>query len=87
MEKFVASAPNLPHSLIGSLPVTTDPLRKGSDVAPLRERCALVVTITQVQSVNELAMDIELQLIIGSVPDAYGARAAIALQMIERLLG
>jgi hypothetical protein len=56
-------------------------------VAPLRERRRPVVTVAQVQSVNELASDIELQLIIGSVPDAYRARATMALEMIESLLG
>ena len=40
----------------------------------------------QIDCVQQLAVDIELQLLVGTVADPHGLRAAIALEVVERLL-
>ena len=41
--------------------------------------------VVEVDGVHELAVDIELQLVVGAVPEPDGARAAVAVEVIQDL--
>src|SRR5207244_12385444 len=43
--------------------------------------------VVQINRVHQLAVDVELELLVGCVADAHRTRAAITLQVVEGLLG
>src|SRR5438105_9931642 len=45
------------------------------------------VLVVQIDRVHQFAVDVELELLASAVADAHRARAAVALQVVEGLLG
>src|SRR3954447_7697194 len=86
VEKFLAAAPHFPYSLIGAAPVSRHPVGQLDDPAPQRPARPLSLFIPLMQRVQQLAIDVELKLVICRISDPYGPRASVALEMIERPL-
>ena len=87
IEKLPPAAPHLPDSVIGLPPIGGHPIHQGGDSSPEIVAGGLLVLVVEVDGIEQLAIDVELQLVRGGVTDPHRARAAVALQVIERPLG
>src|SRR5687768_17044237 len=87
VEKFLAAATHFPNSLVRLLPVFADPINEADEVLPKVMRDRRAPFIVEINGVQELAMDVELELIPGGIADANRLRAAISAEMREDLLG
>ena len=84
---MLAAAARLPDPLVGLVPVLADPVHDPYDRDPgvvVERRSVLVV---EVERVDELAVDVELELLGRAVADPHRRRAAVALEVVEDLLG
>ena len=80
-------AAHLPDPLVGLVPVLAEPVGQRRELHPAVVRDRPAVLVEQVDGVHQLAVDVELELVVGAVSDAYRLRAPIALEVVERLLG
>src|SRR6516162_1762513 len=56
-------------------------------MAPRVVRHRRTILVIQIDRVHQFAVDVELELLASAVADAHRARAAVALQVVEDLLG
>ena len=73
----------LPHARVGAVPVVHQPVDQPRQVAPRVVADAGPVLVEQVDRVDQVAVDVELQLARGGVPDADRARPGVAGQVVE----
>src|SRR6185436_4510161 len=71
---------------VRTLPVAAHPLHQLGDPAPEVVARVLASLVEKIERVDQLPVDVELQLLRRGVADPHWARAAIALEMIERAL-
>ena len=85
--EVLAAAAGLPDALVGLVPVLADPVDDPGEVLPgvVVDRGAVLVV--EVDGVDQLAVDVELELVGGAVADPHRRRAAVALEVVEHLLG
>jgi hypothetical protein len=69
VQKLLASAPDLPDAFVGELPVVTDPVDEANQVRPQLIGDGLPVLVVEVDGVHQLAVDVELELVVGAVAD------------------
>ena len=74
----------IPSSAWSQFSQTQSTIRDRSHPGVVGDRPAVLVE--EVDGVDELAVDVELELVGGAVPDAHGGRAAVALPVVEDLL-
>ena len=74
---------DLPHAGVGPVPVVHHPLEDAGEVVPGVVADAVAVLVEQVDRVDQLAVDVELQLVDGGVADPHRARVAVAAQVVE----
>src|SRR5215469_13245733 len=86
MEEFSWAAPNFPNALIRTLPVFSEPLQNSLNVLPAMMRHGMAILICQINRIHKLTVDVQLELLIRCVADAYGTRILVAAQVIERNL-
>ena len=82
-----ALAAYFPDALVGLLPVVADPVEGAGHTPPGVDAGWNAVLHGEVGSVDEFAVDVELQLARRGVADADGTRATVAVQVVEFLLG
>src|SRR5215212_1661157 len=80
-------ASDLPDSLIFTSPVVADPVDQPAQVGPQLVPDGVTVLVVEVDSVHQLTVDVQLQLVVGTVADPDRPRAPVALQMLQSLLG
>ena len=87
VDEVLPLAAYLPDAFVLLIPVVAHPVDEVVQVRPEVVRDGCVVLVAEVDGVHELAVDIELQLVGGSVADAYGGGATVAVEVVERGLG
>src|SRR5271170_3074523 len=87
MSEALAPCARLPDALVGLVPVLTQPVGHGCDRRPYAIGELLGVAIERVRRVDDLAVDVELELVCGSVAHADRRRGRVAREMVEGLLG
>ncbi len=80
-------ATDLPDPLVLALPVIADPVDELAQMGPQVVGDRGPVLVEQVDRVHELAVDVELELVVGAVTDPDRARAVVTIQVIQGLLG
>src|SRR5215213_2447830 len=80
-------ASDLPDSLIFTSPVVADPVDQPAQVGPQLVPDGVTVLVVEVDSVHQLTVDVQLQLVVGTVADPDRPRAPVALQVLQGLLG
>ena len=83
---MLAPAADLPDALVGLIPVLADPVDDPRQVHPGLVRDGRGVLVVEVDRVDQLAVDVELELVGGPVPDPHRTRASVALEVVEDLL-
>src|SRR5829696_2737647 len=81
------STSNLPDSLIFASPVVADPVDQPAQVSPQLVPDGVAVLVVEIDRVHQLAVDVQLQLVVGTVADPDRPRAPVALQVLQGLLG
>ncbi len=84
--KSLAAAALLPDPLVGLVPVLAEPSIDARELDPRVVVDRRAVSVVEVDGVDQLAVDVELELVGGAVPDPHRLRAAVALEVVERLL-
>ena len=84
---MLRAAAHLPDALVLALPVVADPVDHAADPQPRVVADRLAVLVEQIDRVQQLAVDVELQLVVGAVADPHRTRAHVAVEVIEHLLG
>ena len=88
VQELLLAAANLPDAFVRHAPVVAhpvdEPARAGSTG---RRRPVSTVLVEHVDDVQQLAVDVELELVVGAVADAHRRGAPVALEVIENLLG
>jgi hypothetical protein len=82
----LAPAPRLPDALVGLLPVLAHPFDDASEVFPSVVVDRPTILIVEVDRVDELPVDVQLQLVGGSVAHSYRSPAAVPFEVPEHLL-
>src|SRR6266568_8281281 len=85
-EELLAPAAHLRDALVLLPPVGADELDEPHEVAPQVVGDGLRELVVEVDRVHELAVDVELELIVGGVPDAHRLRVRISRPVGQRLL-
>src|SRR5215208_5968313 len=67
-----AAAPGLPDPFVLDLPVVADPVDQGPKVGPQFVGDGGAVLVIEVDGIHQLAVDIELQLVVGAVSEPDG---------------
>src|SRR5262249_7186672 len=85
--EVLATAAGFPDALIGLVPVVAQPVDhvRGSSPALIGGLQATGVDLGD--RVQRLAVDVELELVGGPIPDSHRPGAAPAFEVVERLLG
>jgi hypothetical protein len=82
----LAPAARLPDPLVRPVPVVAHPLDDPDDVLPGLVGDGRPVLVVEVDGVDQLAVDVELELMSGPVADPDGRGPPVSLEMVERLL-
>jgi len=85
--EVLAAAAGLPDPLVRLVPVLAQPVDDLRHRLPALVRQLQAMAVTEDDRVHRLAVDVELELVGGAVPNPHRPRAAPALEVIERLLG
>jgi len=85
--EVLAAAAGLPDPLVRLVPVLAQPVDDLRHRLPALVRQLQAVAVAEDDGVHRLAVDVELELVGGAVPDPHRPRAAPALEVIEHLLG
>src|SRR5215216_5831417 len=83
---MLSTAANLPDPLVLALPVIADPVDQSPQASPQLIPDGVSILVVEVDGVHQLAVDVELQLVVGAVPDPDRARTTVTLQVIQGLL-
>ena len=83
IDEMLPPAPRLPDTLVGQPPVVANPVRHPPQLAPKLVGNRLPVPIEQIHRIHQLAVNIQLQLIIGAVANPHRPRTPVAVQMIQ----
>src|SRR5262249_24781473 len=81
VDEVLLAAPGLPDAFVAAVPVLADPLDEARELAPGLVVYRLAVLVVEVDGVHQLAVDVELELLRGAVPDPDGRRPAVALEV------
>src|SRR5262249_24264941 len=71
IHEFPLTAAYLPHAFILAVPVVADPIGQCSQRGPQVVRDRRTVLVVEISGVEKFAVDVELQLVICAVADAY----------------
>ena len=81
--KWRATAANLPDAFVLAVPVFGEPAKDALLVLPVVVAGGVAVLVGEIECVGQLAVDVELQLLIGGVADADGFGVHVATKMFE----
>src|SRR5207245_2392642 len=87
MEKLMLPPAHLPNSVVFRVPMITDPIQQPCQIYPQVVRDGFAIFVIEIDGVHQLAINIELKLVSGTVADAHGCRLLVALQVGEELVG
>src|SRR5262249_4283361 len=87
IEKLVLTPACLPDSIILTLPMIADPIQQTCQIHPQVMGDGFTVFVIEIDCIHQLTIDIELELVSGTVANAHRCRLPVALQMGEQLLG
>ena len=80
-------AADLPHPVVGLLPVPLEPVELAAQRHPELVGDGLGIPVVEVHRVHQLAVDVQLQLVSGPVADAHRPGVPVAPQVVQALLG
>jgi hypothetical protein len=83
-EEFLALTADFPDAFVGELPVFTDPIEDLGDANPGVVGDGAPVFVVEIDSIEQFAIDIELELAPGGVADADRFGPAVTFEVIER---
>ena len=83
---MLPAAAGLPDPLVRLIPVLAHPLDDPRQIRPGCVRDRRRVLVEEVDGVDQLAVDVELELVGGAVPDPDRGRAHVALEVRQHLL-
>src|ERR1041384_4957656 len=86
MEEFPRPAANLPDPLVRAAPVFSQPFQEALNTLPSGMRDPVAVFICEINRVHHLAINIELQLLVGCIANPDRPRILISRKMIQRNL-
>ena len=72
VDELLPAAAGLPDALVGQAPVVADPVGHLAELGPEVEGYGFAVPVEQVNGVHELAVDVQLELVVGAISHAYG---------------
>jgi hypothetical protein len=84
--EVLAAAAGLPDALIGLVPVLADPVGELGELRPAGMADPDAVPVGEVARVQQLAVDVELELVGGAVADPHRPGAGVALPVVQGLL-
>ena len=84
---MLLTAANFPDTLVGLLPIVGHPVGQPPEMGPKVIGDGRPVLVEEVDRVHKFAVDVQLHLAVGAVPDADRARPFVSLKMIETFLG
>jgi hypothetical protein len=87
VDEVLLAPAGLPDPLVGAAPVCTHPIEQRAEVGPEVGGDGRPVLVGEVHRIHQLAVDVELELIEGAVADADGPRAAVPVEVVERVFG
>ena len=87
IDEVLPAAADLPDPLVGPVPVVDQPVHHPADRLPEVVGDAVGVLVEEVDRVHHLAVDVQLELVGRGVADADRLRAAVAVEVVEVLLG
>src|ERR1700733_2906372 len=87
MGEALAPAACLPDPLVGLVPVLTQPVGGRGDRAPDVVGHVPDVLVESVDRIDDLAVDVELELVGGVVADADRPGSSVAVEVVEGLFG
>src|SRR4051812_4017810 len=82
---MLPAAANFPDAFVRLRPVVANPVDETTKIDPGVVADGRAVLVEQVRGIHELAINIELQLIVSAVADTHGTRAAVAVEMWQLL--
>ena len=85
--EVLSAAAGLPDALLGLVPVVGEPVEQVAPAEPAGVAGLDAVLVREVDAVDRLAVDVELELVRRAVADADGTGPAVALPVLEDLLG
>ena len=77
------AAAHLPDALVGLIPVLGEPVEDRAQLDPERVRERHAPALGEVDGVDDLAVDVQLELVRRAVADAHGPRVAVAGEVRE----
>jgi hypothetical protein len=85
VRKLLPASSRLPNALLWLVPVVDKPVQDVANMTPSPMAGFESMLVAEVDTVDRLAVDIELQLIRGTVPDPHRAGSPISLPMRKDL--
>ena len=76
---MLSAATYFPNALIGPPPVIAQPVDQVTQMHPEVVRDGIAVLVGQIHGIHELAVDVQLQLVIRAVTDADRTRTFVTL--------
>ena len=87
MEKFMLPPAHFPDPVIFRVPMITDPIQQTCQIHPQVMGDGFAIFVIEIDCIHQLAINVELQLVSGTVANAHRRRLLVALQVGEELLG
>src|SRR5215469_10457139 len=83
MQELSWAAANLPDALVSPPPLLSEPCQDTLDFLPSGMRDGVTIFICQVDRVHHLAVDVQLQLLIGGISNSHGPGILITFEVIQ----
>ena len=71
----------LPNPIVLTVPMVTDPIQQTCQSHPQVMGDGFTVFVIEIDRIHELAINIELELVGGTVANTHGRRLSVALQV------
>ena len=75
MKEFAPPSAYFPDAFVGTIPIFNEPVKDTLEVVPAVIGNSVAILAGEVYSIDELAVDIKLKLLVGAVANANRARA------------
>src|ERR1700758_4212920 len=86
MQELLRSAANLPNALVRPLPVFSQPLEDALHVLPSGIGNGIAVLIREVNGIHHFPVDIQLQLLVSGISNAYWTGVFVPGEIVQRHL-
>src|SRR5215468_7386975 len=84
MQELPGSTAHLPNTFVRTPPIVPQPLQQTLNILPFRMGDGLAVLIGEINGIHHLAINIELELRVGSVTDPNRPRIFVTAKLIQR---